>query len=584
MTNLYNSKFNVATKEILKRINASDELKKTLVNILENKYLSIYENQIINALAIAEAIYKGGDITTLVASMQSGKTDTAYVLANYIMPSMGLLDTNETVLFVTSMRDKDLFLQNKIKIERDFFDFNKNESQVSRLRVEKMDHFKEIGSKIISDFKVKYVVRDEDQYGCGQESSFDLIYFNELKKVFKDLKLISISATPFDVLDSKVRGNDVELIVGDRPKNYFGITEMINEGHIYDLPRRYKPIKVDFIKNKKVTYVHKTITDSIEYLLRFDDGYGIVRVNNSKEGDLLKKELENYSQGRYIVKTIGSTHLADQSIKEGLKTLYNDVVRNKKKVVLIIVQALSAGKDLGKLKEYFRFGIEPRRFQLANGAQGIPGRICGYHENRNFIIHANRALLEHYSEFENDPEVYADEEWRNDLFSMGRIGELSTHVKLERTIKQGFHSNICQINTYGVDDIFSHDIFEELHFLDFSSIEKLRNFFTKEYYNFSSSHFRLNKNCSVRLASSYKDTRRLYREWDNSVGDSFSKIFFRGAKQVKYGILISNFPQTHIKNKINFCGIKVFTSGGYSFKKQETSTINKSMYVEPDEE
>ena len=93
---------------------------------------------------------------------------------------MGLLKSNESVLFVTSMRDKTLYNQNKLKIERDAFSFSENRFKPSNLKVEKMDVFKKIGSFILKDFNIKYIIRDEDQYGCGQESSFDLIYFKAL--------------------------------------------------------------------------------------------------------------------------------------------------------------------------------------------------------------------------------------------------------------------------------------------------------------------------------------------------------------------------------------------------------------------
>ena len=583
MTQSTNIKLSPSIELILKRINASNNLRKILETILESKFLEIYENQVINALLIAESVLNKNDLTGLVASMQSGKTDTAFVLSNYILPEMGLLKSNESVLFVTSMRDKTLYNQNKLKIERDAFSFSENRFKPSNLKVEKMDVFKKIGSFILKDFNIKYIIRDEDQYGCGQESSFDLIYFKELKKVYTDLSLISISATPFDLFDSKVKGNNINIIDGDRPSNYFGVSEMLQEGNIYDLPENYKPIRISIIENKKYTLIDDVVTNSIEYLLRQDSGYGLIRVSNTNEGDILRKELKKHANGLYDTYMIGSNELnCDYSIEEGLKVLSNEVIRKNKKVVVIIIQALSAGKDLGGLKSYFRFGIESRKYQLANGAQGIPGRVCGYHENRNFIIYANKTLLTHYSEFENDPEVYADEDWRYFLMQLGKIRSISTHTNLEQTVKEGFYSDIIDIRTYGVDEIYTDDIYEELDFMGKKSIDKLRKLFTKEFYETRSKHYVLSESCSVRLASSYKDPHRLYREWDNKLGENFSKTFFRGSKKVKYGLLISNYPQTHEKNQINFTGIKVFISGEYNFKSHLTSTINRSMYVEPE--
>ena len=47
--------------------------------------------------------------------------------------------------------------------------------------------------------------------------------------------------------------------------------------------------------------------------------------------------------------------------------------------------------------------------QLANGAQGIPGRLCGYHQNRSFKLLASVPLLQKYSEFENNWELIMKE-------------------------------------------------------------------------------------------------------------------------------------------------------------------------------
>ena len=43
----------------------------------------------------------------------------------------------------------------------------------------------------------------------------------------------------------------------------------------------------------------------------------------------------------------------------------------------------------GPLKEHVKFVIETRKNQFANSVQGLPGRVCGYHSNRDLIIYAN---------------------------------------------------------------------------------------------------------------------------------------------------------------------------------------------------
>ena len=101
------------------------------------------------------------------------------------------------------------------------------------------------------------------------------------------------------------------------------------------------------------------------------------------------------------------------TIKEGIGELKNELRFEKKNIVLIIIASLSAGHDLKSLKEKVRFVIETRGSQLANVAQGLPGRLCGYHKNRDLIIYANKNILELYSKFENDPET---QQWVSGAF------------------------------------------------------------------------------------------------------------------------------------------------------------------------
>ena len=582
MTQSTNIKLSPSIELILKRINASNNLRKILETILESKFLEIYENQVINALLIAESVLNKNDLTGLVASMQSGKTDTAFVLSNYILPEMGLLKSNESVLFVTSMRDKTLYNQNKLKIERDAFSFSENCFKPSNLKVEKMDVFKKIGSYILKDFNIKYIIRDEDQYGCGQESSFDLIYFKELKKVYKDLSLISISATPFDLFDSKVKGNNINIIDGDRPSNYFGVTEMLEEGNIYDLPENYKPIRISIIENKKYTLIDDVVTNSIEYLLRQDDGYGLIRVSNTNEGDILRKELKKHANGLYDTYMIGSNELnCDYSIEEGLKVLSNEVIRKNKKVVVIIIQALSAGKDLGGLKSYFRFGIESRKYQLANGAQGIPGRVCGYHQNRDILIFANKKIVEYYSDFENDTSLFNDEGWINELYFDEKVKTISTQTRLALSHNEGIQIPIEHSFEIPVEDVFSTDGESLLSFLSNVEIKNLRSSFEMNKIDSNSRiNISRNKEIQVRIASNYKKYNNVYKSWNKQVGDNIKGLFNHNNKEAKYGLLVANYPLDDQRNKIDFCGVKLFIPGSPVKYERSSNTYNKSMYID----
>ena len=529
---------------------------------------------------IARSINEKNLTIALVASMQSGKSKTAYTLFNYILPDLGLIKHNESVVFLTSMSDVNLFRQNVDKIERDFYCFNNSQYKTSFIKVVKMHKFLSQGEAIVSNYNVKYVVRDEDQYGCGQDSSFDKAFFMSIKTNFPEIPLIAISATPYDILDAKIKGEEVDVIVGDRPENYFGITEMLEEGVIRNLPRDYRPLQFDPIVKDKIS-LSPIIRDSIEFLNKSENGFGVIRVSKTSVAAELRKQIRKKYKNLYKVAVIGCREECDLSIRDGFSEIYHNIHIQNKKMILIIINALSAGKDLNRLKEYFRFGIESRKSQLANGSQGIPGRICGYHENRDFIIYANKGLLSHYSEFELDPEIYEDDNWRNILYSNDKVRALSTQTKFSLEQKAGLVKPVTEIKTISADELFKPTIVNELDFMDSESIEKLIGFFRNDYYRTIKRGVKLNcDNTTVRIASNYKEGKKIFARWKSDLGSNFNGIFFNKKNSHKYGILVSNFPVNHELNNIGFCGIKVFKTDGDLFLKQSTNTVNNSMYVE----
>ena len=140
---------------------------KNCTYFIHNELTQIYPNQVINALRIAKSIQSGNINTCLVAPMQSGKSGTIYVLVNYILPELDLINKSGSAIFVTSMRDKDLFKQNKENLERDFYSVTNQSYLPSKINVNKMDEFFRHPNpfKLVKDFKTDLIIRDEDQYG-----------------------------------------------------------------------------------------------------------------------------------------------------------------------------------------------------------------------------------------------------------------------------------------------------------------------------------------------------------------------------------------------------------------------------------
>ena len=270
--------------------------------------------------------------------------------------------------------------------------------------------------------------------------------------------------------------------------------------------------------------------------------------------------------GEKIMSTENNLKVSDLILKRG------------KRVVLIIVQALTAGKDLGMLKEKVRFGIEPRDKQLANGAQGITGRFCGYHNNRNFKLMASTSLLNHYAQFEQDWEIFADENWRNDLFN-SKVRGLSTHTKFVKTQAEGMFTPIENIVYISYDELITEQGRNKLQFIDEDAYNRLLDYFQPTFYDVKTKGTRFNqKGVTVRISSAYnQNSNRVYRNWDCNLEADFGSVFFK-KNQYNYGLLISNFPEDDGRNTIGETGIKIITSGEREWRNQETLVQNDSMY------
>ena len=281
----YKELLNTEIKTLLKEINAPMSLEQNIIDTLLNTgRTGIFKNQIINALRIGISLKEGNQNMAFLASMQSGKSGTIYFLCNYVMPAICLIREYESILFITSMRDTDLYDQNCRVLQREYYDAYSNKTMPSKLKVMKMSDFfnRPNPHKVVNDFNVQLIIRDEDQYGCGEESSFQVAFFNELRRRISDIKLLAVSATPYDILDAQFNGDaDVDVIVGVRPKEYYGITEMIRDGSIENIPNDFKPLQSQKIEGETVYSVHPKVEQYVNHLNIFDDGLGVIRESNS---------------------------------------------------------------------------------------------------------------------------------------------------------------------------------------------------------------------------------------------------------------------------------------------------------------
>jgi hypothetical protein len=553
---------------LLSKFNSKNNLEAKIYDLLSRNN-GVYPNEIINAIKLGLSLVNDNKNIALLAPMQSGKTGSIKHLCNLILPEINFLKENESVMFLTSMRDSDLYEQNIRALESD----------LSNIIVVKMDDFKSTGMIEIDRNNVKLIIRDEDQYGCGTDSTFDNGFFHNIRLVNDSIPLISVSATPYDVIDANNKGYDLDLIKGVRSNNYFGITEMLKEGLIRNIENNYQ----HFITNEDdVSYLSEEIKDCILHLNKFENGIGVIRTSKTSEAVELKSQL-NFVNNDFETIIIGCKSECDYNIKEGLRILPRMIKNQNKKVIVLVIHALTAGKDLKSLKDHVRFVIETRKTQLANCAQGLPGRVCGYHSNRDIKIYANEQILEYFSQFELNPEIMFDNVWMSGLRMDEKVGALTTHTRLDLFHKSGDFTDIDHTFKLNYDQILSDKGKELLDFLGNDQYETLIKLFTPSVYEdgefVKGIH---NENFHLTVASRNKKESKIYAYLEKDKGDNF-RFFSQGKGSWKYGIVVANYPLGHTKNKIDFCGIKVFKSGKTYWKETTSSTVNYSQYYKEEE-
>lgn len=575
---------------LLNKLNASPALRKNVSDILKyhSATLEIYPNTVINALSIALNLKQGSINVAFISPMQSGKSGSVFFL-NYVLTEIGFLRKDQNILFLTSMRDTDLYDQNVKNLQSQYFDCVSRTNQDSRIYVMKIDEIFKYPNpyQIVRERNIGLFVRDEDHYGAGIDSTFDCGFMQELRAQLPHMPLVSVSATPFDLIDASKKGYDLQIVNGAVPANYFGIAKMLSMGLVEDIADNFSPFtsKRDS-KGRTVIDVSRKFHEYMRHLISFKDGLGIIRVSKSDDAFTLRTVAQNKYGADVTVLVIGSDSGCDYKISHGMQQVKYLVNTQCKRVLLIVVNALSAGKDFQSLKEKIRFGIETRKSQLANGAQGIPGRICGYHNNTSFKLLASKTLLEKYSQFEQNPEIILDENWRNELLLKG-VKNLSTQVGFELKSKE---KEIIPIQ----NDPQSVDFKElktpigrrRLHFLDDEAYKQLLKVFDESIW-YHETPFRLKSKKSqttIRVASAYnaKDNR-VYKLWGKyKKGQDFGDVMFK-KKSYQWGLLISNIParktsKSGIKNEIGFRGIEIYKAGNKVQVKSSTLTNNQSMY------
>lgn len=417
----------------------------------------IYPTQIEFANDIYNA-FLTNDIVIGKAPMQYGKTSMIFYLTNALLPQ--ILKPGENVIFMTSMSDTALLIQNRNNLETKKFITKKGVRKDSRIVVTKMNpNFRDNAEQLIKDNNIKYIIFDECDYGSGNKSLFNKSFFSRLKKSHFNLKVLLVSATPYCALNA-VYNNvlDAAIVEARIPENYFGINQMLQHGMIRDINNMYddEDVKIPYSiisrdEYKGFNLSHEFKEDLNWFQSQDGGGLAIVRAKNTNEAHLIedltiahfKNSIEILSDAE---KTILNSDNEFEAIAIGVNsiaikeilgdsniTLKNKIVHNGNKILLIVVNALSAGKDLGELKNYVRLVVETRKNAVANGSQGLIGRVCGYHENRNIRMVGSLDILRNYGQLEYNAKVMNDQNFINEILEF-RL-DFSTQLNKDRKSK-----------------------------------------------------------------------------------------------------------------------------------------------------
>ena len=348
----------------------------------------IFKNQERTAEKVLTSIDLGNRRIHLVAPTQSGKTGTIIQLAK-LMP-------NQRFLLTSGMMDNHLYNQNSFIAE----------NAVKNIKAMKIHNLlKEPNPQyIIKKLNIGVIVIDENHYGIGGESRLDKFIHNLSKKA-PNVVIIWVGATGYQLVNSKIIDDTIQMNV---PTNYFGANDVlksknfINSENFQYLNKLTSKERLD----KGIDYgvvINDDMQKVVNHFLKFKNGLGIVRVSSIANGEVLEESLRN----RYPYFNIFlASSKGDESISETVRNA--QIIAEEKRVVLIVIGGLKAGVDLSDTKEIVRFVIETYK-TCASVSQGLIGRMCGYHTNKDCMFVADREAVRLQASFENDYRVINDE-------------------------------------------------------------------------------------------------------------------------------------------------------------------------------
>ena len=470
----------------------------------------IYSNQKETAQMVLNSINLGNKRIHVVAPTQSGKTGTVIHLAH--------LMEDKNFILTSGMMENHLFNQNSY-IAENYAD------NIKAIKVHELLKYPNPKS-IVEKLEIDVIVIDESHYGVGQESRLDkLITFLSTK--CPELIIIWVGATGYQLVHSNVIDDTIQMIV---PKEYYGVSDILKSDKFIDNDSfTYLDVVGKELRNKaNIDYgavINQDFKKVLLYFKSFNNGLGIIRTNKKDAAEIIKVALNNsYPYAKVLVAT------SDTGISDTVKDA--QMISRKKRVILIVVQGLKAGVDLGETKSSVRFVIETYK-TMAAVTQGLIGRVCGYHENRDCLIVSNRKALELQSKYENDYRVINDD-FLQELFGLGNTSlaaNLSLGSKRQYKSDDYYGGKVYKLNNI---DEMNLDMFANYTKDYFYSVKKVMSRILKEQGNYTVKRTdHPSKDNRINTIQSEKFSKRemfdnYLKKMDKNI--NFSSIFHRFAK------------------------------------------------------
>jgi len=332
-------------------------------------------NQLISAKDILKAYFEESRYVILTAEMQSGKTDTFYLVAFEMLRN----EIVRNVYIICGSGDTELRGQHRLDdpdIEKLYNKYHLYLNVLGWSTEEILRIIADIKKSIVPVFgtqlkKVEYeardvlIIHDESHFAQSEGNMVDLslrstgIHLDgQVEQLMnRNYYYLSVSATPCSELSNNMlMGQGKRIVVMMPGEGYMSIEEIYLTGRIHGF-------------NEWQEGLAEGLRKALEPMRSSGQtGYAIVRVQNNKEAD-----------ARYVCQQYGCDFLVYDGNRSKNSLTINQILSKKTErlTVIFVKGLLRMGKRL--YKKYLRFCLESAKGSKTDTLmQSLLGRCCGY--------------------------------------------------------------------------------------------------------------------------------------------------------------------------------------------------------------